>query len=756
MLSPSLCYLYGMYSIYGIRHHGPGSARSLLRALQAQGPDCILIEAPADIEQLLDYVLDPELILPAAMLVYDEKDLRRAAYLPFAAFSPEWQAIQYGKKEGLPIVFMDLPMGIQFQLDEKNSGQLEMELPTAEQESPLVRDPLGYIAELAGYTDSERWWEATFEQADNAADIFPAIIKLNTALRDELSRQDSPLNRLREAYMRKTLREALKKGFKRIALVCGAWHSPALYYLERYPAKTDNALLKGLKKTKVKATWIPWSYQRLAFQSGYRAGLVSPAWYELLFDRREEAVQWWMARTAQLLREQGIAASAANAVEAARLAHALAALRQQPIAGIAELKDAALAVFCAGDVAPLQLIENRLIIGEAVGEVPASIPQIPLQQDLEARIRAARLSQIYKSSLPEDKELDLRKPAHLDTSHLLHQLRLLRIPWGELYAASENRLGSFSERWRLHWQPEYIIQLIEAGMWGNTVYSAASNFARQRAAETQQLSALVALAREALLAGIAEAFSSLIARLEDAAALTRDLFHLLQALPALADIARYGDTRQTEAQSVEALINHIVPRIAIGLPGAVLNLDEEPAREWFALIVQANRAIGLLAKPEHYQYWNQALRQLSQASPTHPLIRGLACRLLFDKSLHSPEQTAALMRFALSRNEEAEPGTLWLEGFLYGSGLLLIYTPQLWVVLHEWVMEIPEERFPEILPLLRRAFANFSGPERQKMLALARSFSPSADRTGAATPPAFDQKRARLVLPTVKLLLGLE
>jgi hypothetical protein len=747
-----------MYAIYGIRHHGPGSARSLLRALQAQGPDCILIEAPADTMPLLDYVLEPGLIPPVAMLVYDEKDLSRAAYLPFAGFSPEWQAIQYAKREGIPISFMDLPMGQQFQLEDRPDGQLEIALPSAEQEAPLLRDPLGYLAELAGYTDSERWWEATFEQPDNAADIFPVIVKLNAALREDLARQESPLNRLREAYMRKTMREALKQGYQCIAVVCGAWHAPALQYLERYPAKTDNALLKGLKKAKVKTTWIPWSYQRLAFQSGYRAGLVSPAWYELLFSQRETAVQHWMARVAQLLRQEGIDASAADAVEAARLAHTLAALRHQPIAGIAEMKDAALAVFCRGDEVPLQLIENRLVIGEMVGEVPASIPQIPLQQDLEARIRATRLSKEYKSSLPADKTLDLRKPGHLDASRLIHQLRLLRISWGEPLEASENRLGSFSEHWRLHWQPEYLIQLIEAGMWGNTVYSAAANYTRQRAMETEALSALTALAREALLAGISEAFAALIARLEDAAALTRDIFHLLEALPALADIARYGDTRQTEVRSVEALIDHIVPRVAIGLPSAVLNLDEEPAREWFALMLQGNRAIGLLAKPEHYVHWNRALRQLSQAAPAHPLLRGLSCRLLFDKSLMSLEKTAAAMRYALSRPAEAAPGALWLEGFLYGSGLLLIHTPMLWTGLHEWVKEIPEDQFPEVLPLLRRAFANFSGPEREKMLAQALSLGeePSGDKPAAVPATAFDQQRAKVVLPTVKLLLGLE
>ncbi|MCO6477493.1 MAG: hypothetical protein J5I94_12760 [Phaeodactylibacter sp.] len=745
-----------MYKIYGIRHHGPGSTRSLLRALEAEPPDCLLIEAPADAEKVLDYALHPGIIPPVAVLLYDEKDLRKASYLPFASFSPEWQAIQYGLAQGIPVRFMDLPMGMQFQMEEEGEQQLEIPLPSSEQEGPIVRDPMGYIAEIAGYTDSERWWEATFEQPDNEGDIFLSIIELNTALRDELGRQETRHNRAREAYMRKTLRKALADGYKKVAVVCGAWHAPALHLLTRFKPKDDNALLKGLRKKKVAATWIPWSYKRLAFQSGYRAGVISPAWYELLFSRREEAVQWWMARAAGLLRKEGFNASAAHATEAARLAHTLAALRRQPVAGIEEMKEAALAVICNGNEEPLQLIESRLITGEEVGEAPADIPQVPLQKDLESRIRSLRLTKIYRSASPEIKELDLRKPNHLDTSHLLHQLNILEIPWGAVLESPENRLGSFHENWRLEWRPEFTIKVIEAGMWGNTVYSAATFYIQKRAADTSQLSALTGLAREALLAGITSAFNPLVSRIEDAASMAKDVFYLMEALPVLAEIARYGDTRQTDVESVKALIRHITPRICIGLPNAVLHIEEEPAREWLSLIVQNNRALSLLSQDLDIRQWVSALEKVARAGAAHPLIRGLCARMLFDRSVHAPEETARLMRYSLSAADEAQSGALWMEGFLSGSGLLLLHIPELWAILDEWVAEMPAAHFNEVLPLLRRAFSNFTPPEREKMLRMARIGPEENTGEEKDESAAFDQKRAKQVLPTVKLLLGLE
>ncbi|MCG8330500.1 MAG: DUF5682 family protein [Chitinophagales bacterium] len=740
-----------MYKIFGIRHHGPGSASSLLKALHDMEPDCILVEAPADAEPAMAYMLHPELIPPVAMLVYDDKDVSKAAYLPFATFSPEWQAIQFGLAQGSEVRFMDLPMSLQFKLEERK-GQLKMEMPD-EREAPIVRDPMGYIARLAGYTDSERWWEATFEQTENEANVFEAILQLNEALRAELNRHETPLTRLREAYMRKILRKAIKDGYEKIAVVCGAWHAPVLHHLNRFTQKNDNALLKGMKKVKTSVTWIPWTYRQLAFQSGYRSGVVSPAWYELLFDNRVDVVANWMSKAAVLLRQAGMDASAAHAVEATRLAMTLAALRQQPIPGLPEMKEAAIAVFCGGHETPWQLIADELVIGHKVGEVPGDIPQAALQKDMETRIRSARLTKFYKSSEPQTRTLDLRKPSNLDASHLLHQLRVIDIYFGTTLENSETELGTFKEHWRLHWQPDFLLKLISAGMWGNTVRDAASNKLVKTANDEIALEKLVQLAGSALLGGMPETFSTLSKRIEDAAAITKDVYSLMEALPTLVEIVRYGDTRQTDIDSVQVLIHQLIPRVAVGLPGAVMNIDEEWGRSWFQLIVKNNHAIGLLNSKDYQKKWNEALEKLMENKAAQPLLRGLACRMLFDRAILSKGKVAREMSFVLSDTVVMD-AALWMEGFLYGSGLLLVHNPSLWYILDDWISGIPDISFPELLPVLRRAFSNFTGPERAKLLSLTRQ-APGEMTTKVPTTD-FNQQRAKLPLPTLKLLLGLE
>ena len=96
----------------------------------------------------------------------------------------------------------------------------------------------------------------------------------------------------------------------------------------------------------------------------------------------------------------------------------------------------------------------------------------------------------------------------------------------------------------------------------------------------------------------------------------------------------------------------------------------------------------------------------------------------------------------------------WLEGFLNGSGLLLIHHEALWRILDEWVEEIEMERLMELLPILRRTFSNFSPSERQKMLGLAQ-------KNQTDTPPQYkaletiyyDEKRSEEVLKTVQFFL---
>ena len=92
-------------AVYGVRHHGPGSARSLRAALIEQRPDVVLIEGPPEADGLVTLAAEEEMQPPVALLGYVPAEPKIAAFWPFAVFSPEWQAIGYAHAAGIPVRF---------------------------------------------------------------------------------------------------------------------------------------------------------------------------------------------------------------------------------------------------------------------------------------------------------------------------------------------------------------------------------------------------------------------------------------------------------------------------------------------------------------------------------------------------------------------------------------------------------------------------------------------------------------------------
>ncbi len=730
--------------LFGIRHHGPGSAASLVAALHHFRPDVVLLECPADGEAALATMRDAALVPPVALLLYNPKQQGQASFLPFAEFSPEWQAVQWCFQNEAHLRCFDLPMALRFGLD-----TAEESLPIAGKEALIEADPVAYIARLAGYPDSEQWWETHLEQAPGHADTFAVVLDMMTALRTGLARPESDDTLLREAYMRETLRATLAQGYQRVAVVCGAWHAPVLTDPNAYK-KEDKARLKGLKKAPVEATWIPWTYERLSFSSGYGAGVLSPAWYELLFAQpRATVVTQWMVRAARLLRAQDLDASPAHALEAVRLADALAAVRGRHLPGIDELQEAAVALLGGGYAEGLQIVQQQLVIGEKLGEVPPGQPATPLQQDLAQQQKALRLR---PAPGRQPLALDLRQDAHLQRSHLLHRLRLVAINWGRPQRVAGGKAGTFHEEWELEWPPEMALAVIEAGRWGNTVLAAAAARATARAAESPTLEAVSALLEEALRADLGPAMPALVARLESLAATTRDVTHLLAALPPLAQVLRYGNVRRTNTQQVTQVVQQLVPRLCIGLPAACAGLDLDAARSLLEKIEATHAAIRLLQDAGHEADWYAALAAVGRRAASNGLLAGAATRLLFDAQQAPAAATATALGLALASAQPTAYATAWTEGFLRGSGLVLIHHPELFALLDTWLGELREDAFREVVPLLRRAFAEFSRPERRQLMELAGTGPAAAP--AATEELAVDWARGARVLPVLRELLG--
>lgn len=729
---------------FGIRHHGPGSARRLRAALDEYQPDLILIEMPADADKVLREVVSNGLRPPVALVLYDAKDIERASFYPFASFSPEYQAIDWAVEHATDVWPIDLPA--RNYLAEKSVRVPPTLFATEEvpEDEPSVfpgktkkqlraqlrRDPLALMAELAGYADSENWWDATLERGhEDSLGVFAALLEMVGELRQAFPSASDDENQRREAFMRTEIRKALKTGAERIAIIVGAWHGPAVADVLQHKAATDKARLKGLPKVKIAAAWVPWSYPRLARAGGYGAGVKSPSWYQLLYDFPETAVDRWMATAAILLREEGFDASPAMATEGVGLARTLATLRNHELPGIEELEQALLGTLAAGRPERLTLIHEKLTIGATVGFVPPEVTTVPLLEDLNRELKSTRMAKLWETAgeqyLKATKTnprggIDLRAANDLRKSHLLHRLNILEINWGKLQPSGPDSISSFKEIWLLEWQPEFSLYLIERASYGNTVGVAAGRYATEKAADMRTVRPLAQLTLDCLRADLAEVVPELMTLLRHRAAETTDITSLLAALPTLVSTSRYGDSRKTDTTALLLVIDELLPRLAAGLPAAATNIDDEQAGELLQHLAAANYALAQLDNEEHTDIWTGGLRRTSESDGAHPLIEGHAFRLMYDHNIIGDEETAQRFSRSLSMANGAHPIAQWLSGFLHGSGQLLFHYPPLWVLVNDWVAGLAWADFEEILPLLRRTFADFSVFDRQRLLRLAR------------------------------------
>ena len=612
------------------------------------------------------------------------------------------------------------------------------------------------------------------EQLQDSTALFEGILEAMSALRIEKERTErtksertesahqhppdltQPHHRReaqREAHMRKMIRKAKKEGLENIAVVCGAWHTPAVS--EPFPSqKDDNALLKGLPKVKVKSTWIPWTYARLSSSSGYGAGVTSPGWYEHLWESSSQertptqSAIHWLTRVAQLLRGEDLDASSASVIEALRLAEALAAIREAAMPGLAELNEATQTVLCFGDATPLKLIHQKLIVSDRIGQVPEKTPLIPLQQNLQQLQKRLRLKPAATEKLIT---LDLRKALDLERSHLLHRLRLLGIYWGTPQTTSGK--GTFKEGWKLEWEPELSVAIIEAGRWGNTVADAASAHVCAQAGDRTSLPTLTRLLDRVLLASLPAAITHLMHRLQDAAAIASDVNHLMAALPPLVNVLRYRDVRQTDSTMVSDVVNGLVTRICIGLPGACASLDDNAAEKMLEAITKTLSAIKLLQQTEYSTAWAAVLTQLCDRKNLHGLVAGRSCQLLLDEGSLETEAAARRLGLALSLASEPPQAAAWVEGFLQGSGWWWLHDDSIWQVLDNWVTGLSDSAFTMLLPLLRRTFSNFSPAERRQMGEKVRLGKRAVGTTELDSE--FDCDRANATLPLLAQLVGI-
>lgn len=459
--------------LFGVRHHSSACALALERWLERVRPTRVLLELPPEFAPWLPWLGHPDAAAPLALgAVVDGA----VSFHPFAEFSPEWRAVRWCVRRGVPCEPFDLPLPL------RSDG----EATAGDVAGPSL---VGALHRAVDADDGEAAWDRLVEAPGAAGDpeaVRGAALLYGYALRADPSQPPRTADLRREAWMRRCVARARAPG-ARLAAVVGAYHAAALAPDEgldpipRLPAPTDDPDLGA-----VVTSLVPYGFEQLDSRSGYPAGIRDPRWHQRVFARSlaggsaDEVAGDVIVEICRELRRDRQVSGTPDAAEALRMARGLAALRGLASPGRREVLEGVQAALARGEAlgrsrAVARAVE-RVLVGRERGRLAPGTPRSGLVPHLEALLRALRLPGPDDPPSGEPIRLDpLRSELDRRRHVALRRTVAARIVYGEQRPADEDALGA---TWTATYGAATEATCAAAGLRGVTLEQAAAGALR--------------------------------------------------------------------------------------------------------------------------------------------------------------------------------------------------------------------------------------------------------------------------------------
>jgi hypothetical protein len=754
--------------IFGVRHLSPAAAHHLHSVLDQLRPTAILVEGPGDATEQIRHLVHKDTRPPLALLAYTRQRPVRSILYPLASYSPEWVALTWGIRNKADVRFIDLPAGVFLQMhhtEKEEAAKPDAPLTdkgrqASEHTLAYLNDPWEAIAKLSGDPDHETWWERHFEHTIEPAAYTRQILEFGRGLRELRPPGEKDENLVREAYMRRCIREVLAKGHKpdRVLVVCGAFHAPAL--VEDLPAMSDKEV-KELPAVECSLTLMPYSYFRLSSQSGYGAGNHAPAYFQRLFEARRAGASdgvsaTFLSEVCHAMRRAGQMRSAAEVIEAVRLAGTLAALADAPAPCLRDLRDAAVCCLGRAEIDAVAPHLHEIEVGSAVGRLPKGISRTSIQDDFYLLLEELNLEK-YQTEKDQELVLDLRENRFVKSkdaafrdlarSTFLHRLLVLGIPFGQKRDSGQDQ-ATWKEIWKLRWTPESEIQLVEGSLLGDTVEIATAVRLAQRLQECTQVDEAAKLVKEAVECQLADALDNARSRLQAMAVEESGFVQLAGACDSLAEVIRYGSVRTIDPEPLKPLLAQLFLRATLSVQDAC-RCDDSTAREQVrpALVKLQDVA---RENPELVDAgrWEGELDTIASNDALNAYLSGFVLSLLLPRV--DEERLSREMSRRLSPGIAPDIGAAWFEGLVQYNREALFARLALWRQLDDYVCSLDDDHFRRALVPLRRAFSEFApGQVRRVVSCLVEVSQESAEQLKQSVDVKLSDEEARHLQETL-------
>ncbi|MEO7332152.1 MAG: DUF5682 family protein [Minicystis sp.] len=732
--------------LFPVRHHSPRSSAVLLAYLAQIKPRLVLVEGPDDASFLIDVLVDEKTKPPVAILGYRTDGTQGSSLWPFASYSPEYVALKWGVENGARVAFIDVPVGralaghVHEEEFDADAGELSLagdaepalaDEETLSGEAPADR-PLPVpeaCARATGYRSFEEFWEASFEAPDYDPASFRAALLAYADLIRAADRQ--AIHRARDAYMARKILGYLGPDLapEQVVVVLGAAHAAAFA-----AGDVDFALEQTLVDPLPSAvTLIPWSFPRLAEQTGYGAGNRAPQFYQRAHDAGcdfKRATLEVMVEFTEHLRLRGFMASLADTIEAYRLALTLADIRGKAEPGLDELREATTATLCRGDATHIDGFLWPSVVGRHIGRVADRIGKNSLQEEFWREVNARRLP---ASDEATEFPLKLSDPLQIETSVFLHRLRVAGVPYASFAgrqrllgstrraqaeeAGSDDALFRTNEKWRAQWTPSTDIALIEKIIHGDTIQAVATRVLEESLSSARTTGDAASVLKEAVVTGTPGAMQAALSACDRLAATDEDLPSLAGACDTLSNLLSLGTSRAGSRVGdtlIPALCQRTFDRALLRLEDACTCSEEAAQKPKEAL--RTLHRVALNRPTIDREAWFYAARMLVESYAVNPGASGLCCGLLYLSQVISDEALALTVGQRLSNTLDPEGAAGFLQGFLEVNALALVKSRPVVAALDAFLTGIEGPRFRDALPVLRRAFAVLGPTERRYLL----------------------------------------
>ncbi|MDR1961384.1 MAG: DUF5682 family protein, partial [Gracilibacteraceae bacterium] len=751
---------------FPVRHHSPACSFHLSRLLARYSPEAILIEGPADTNELVPHIGSPDNMAPLCLYYSyretapkgsEDEAWRYACYFPLLDFSPELLAIRHGVAQGIETRFIDLPYGRLAAMkrgqeagaDEGGAGDGQGRGKNSYYDDEyLFRSR--FIERLCaeeGCRHFAEFWEKRFEldgQGMATEDFVRAVLALCHYTRldypEEMLREEGCL--AREEYMLAGIRQA-RAEFSRVLVVTGGFHTEALAAgLAEAPPPPNKAAGRSKAAGEAHAWLIPYSFAESDQLAGYASGMPYPAFYQAVYERLcaadaggppvprrragkktgpageaepwADTARWFLAFIGGSLRKQKEAVSLADEAAAAAQARGLAALRGKAHEGAYELLDAVQSVYVKGamDFAAERIMRSaaQLLRGERLGRVLSGAEEVPLLLDFRAAARRLRLK--TRVTTPQKAELSiLSSKSHRETSVFFHRLRYLGVnfasmTYGPDYLAMDT--SRVREIWTYAAGARVEAEIIDVSYLGGTLAEAAAaalTRSRETARGTGELARLLI---NAALMDLTRSALPLLKAMESAVAEDGSFLSLTAAARHLLflESAKWL-LALPDGNFAADLLQAVYLKAAALLP--TLETEDEKTDDQ---LIQALKTLHQVAERDGFEreLLTEAMRDLarSAASPPPGLLGATAGLLYADGVFSAEEVLAEANGFFFGTGEQMKRSGRFLSG-IFQTAWDIVFTGTGFISgLTHVLSTLAAEDFLALLPDVRLAFSAFT------------------------------------------------